>query len=224
MTIMRPQILLTAALGLILTGFSTLSALAEHAAGHSHAAGHGHAAGHADDPTKAENGISKMLATLGAADRKQAIAQRFCPIMEYSRLGADGAPHKVMIGGTPVFVCCKGCIEGAVAGGKETLAKARKLTEASAVMAKMSAKERAAAEAQKYCAVANKNFLGSMGAPIKLELDGKPIYLCCKGCVAKAKADPAGTLAKVEALKKAGAHEDHEGSGHKDHGHGEHKH
>jgi len=96
------------------------------------------------------------------------------------------------------------------------LAIVNKLTKASGVLAKLPAQERAAAEAQKYCAIANKNFLGSMGAPIRLEVSGEPVYLCCKGCVAKAKADPAGTLAVVEALKKAGTHDDHE--------HGDHKH
>ncbi len=50
-----------------------------------------------------------------------------------------------------------------------------------------------------------------MGAPIKLELDGKPVFLCCKGCVAKAEANPAATLAKVEELRHAGmAGDDHE--------------
>jgi len=198
MTIARPQILFTLALGLIVGGFGTATALAK---GESEHSGH--------DAMKAEKEISKVLATLSAADRKQAVAQRFCPIMEYSRLGADGAPHKVMIGGTPILVCCEGCIEDAEAGGKKTLAMVKKLMKASATLAKLPAKERAAAEAQKYCAIANKNFLGSMGAPIRLELDGEPVYLCCKGCVAKANADPAGTLAKVDALKKAGSHEGH---------------
>jgi len=212
MTIARPQILLALALGLIFSGLGISSAAAH---------------GDDGDAAKTEKEISKMLATLSTADHKQAVAQRFCPIMEYSRLGADGAPQKVMVDGKPVFVCCEGCVEDAVAGGKATLTKVTKLTKASASLAKLSAKDRAAAEAQKYCAIANKNFLGSMGAPIKLELEGKSVYVCCKGCVAKAKADPAGTLAKAEALKKAGApHGEHAhgGSDHKDGGHSDHKH
>jgi len=203
MTIARPQFLLTLALGLVFSSFSSVSAIADDKS----------AAGHDHDAMKAEKEISKSLATLSEADRKQAVAQRFCPIMEYSRLGSDGTPHKVMVDGTPVFVCCEGCIEHAEAGGEETLTMVRKLAKASATLAKLPAKERAAAESQKYCAVANKNFLGSMGAPIRLELDGKPVYLCCKGCVGKAKADPAGTLATVDALKKAGTHEGHDEHG-----------
>ncbi len=209
MTIARPQILFPLALGLIFSSFGTATTLADDKQGHSHAAGHDHNA------MAAEKQISKSLAALSATDRKQAVAQRFCPIMPHSRLGAMDTPYKVMIEGTPVYVCCEGCIEDAEAGGKKTLAKAAKLTKASAMMSKMSAKDRAAAEAQKYCAIANKNFLGSMRAPIKIELDGKPVFLCCKGCIAKAKANPAATLASAEALKKAGTDEGHEQGGHK---------
>ena len=67
-----------------------------------------------------------------------------------------------------------------------------------------------AAEAQKYCAINTKGFLGSMGAPIKLMLAGKPVFLCCDGCTAKAQANPAATLAKVEELQHAGVHEEHD--------------
>lgn len=198
MTIARSQVLFTLTLGLIFGGSIAATSLAKGDSEHSH-----------HDAAQAEKEISKTLATLSAADRKQAIAQRFCPIMEYSRLGADGAPHKVMIGGTPIFVCCKGCIKDAEAGGKKTLAMVKKQMKASATLAKLPAKEQAAAEAQKYCAIMSKNFLGSMGAPIRLEVDGKPVYLCCKGCLKKANADPAAALAKAEALRKAGSHEGH---------------
>ena len=175
---------------------------------------------HEHDATKAEKKISEALAPLSPADRKLAEAQRFCPMMEYSRLGAMGTPVKLVIDGKPVFVCCKGCVDDAKEHGAATLKMAQKLAEASAVLAKLPAKERAAAEAQKYCAIQSKNLLGSMGTPIKLDLKGKPVYLCCKGCTAKAQADPAATLAKVEELKKAGDGHDHQ---HAD-GHGDHKH
>jgi len=219
MTIARPQTWFAVALGLFICGFNTASANAEDKPAHAHAVGHDH------DAMKLEQKIGETLATLATADAKQAVAQRFCPVMEYSRLGADGAPHKVMIGGTPVFVCCEECIKDAQAGGKKTLVKAEMLTKVSASMKKMPIKERTAAEAQKYCAIANKNLLGLMGTPVMLELEGKPVFLCCKGCVAKANANPAATLAKVEDLKKAGEREGHEHGGHDDKGHdpGEHK-
>ena len=169
---------------------------------------------------KVEKQIADALQKLSSADRKLAEAQRFCPMMPYSRLGADGTPLKVMVAGKPVFVCCKGCIEGATKGGKDTLAKADKLTKASAVLAKLPAKDREAAEAQKFCAIAEGSFLGAMGAPIKLDLDGQLAFVCCKGCTAKAQANPAATLAQVEKLKKAGEHGGHHG----DHKHGDHQH
>jgi len=171
--------------------------------------------GHDHEAMKAEKKISDTLATLSSADRKVAEAQRFCPMMTHSRLGGDGTPIKLEIEGQPVFVCCKACVDDAKKGGMETLKTAQMLTKASAVLAKLPASERAAAEAQKYCAIQNKGFLGSMGAPVKLELNGKPVYLCCKGCTAKAQADPAATLATVEKLKKAGTGHGHDHGDHK---------
>ncbi len=116
-------------------------------------------------------------------------------------------------------MCCESCVEEAVKGGKDTLIRAKSLTEASAVLAKLSKEDRAAAEAQKYCAIQTKSLLGSMGAPIKLDLNGTTVFLCCKGCSRKANANPKATLAKVEELKKAG--EQHE---HGEHHHGDHQH
>ena len=55
-----------------------------------------------------------------------------------------------------------------------------------------------------------------MGTPIKLTLDGKPVYLCCNGCTKKAQDNAAATLVKVEELKKAGLKDGH-GHDHADH-------
>ncbi len=167
---------------------------------------------HGQDPNamKAEQKITDSLGKLSAEDRKFATAQRFCPVMEYGRLGAMGTPIKLMLEGKAVFVCCKGCVSNANADAKGTLAKAQKLTAASAELVKLSPEDRTAAESQKYCAIAAGSFLGGMGAPIKLELDGKLVFLCCKGCVAKARADPVATVAKVEKLRQAGTEKDHD--------------
>jgi hypothetical protein len=64
----------------------------------------------------------------------------------------------------------------------------------------LSDEDRALAEAQGYCAVAGQP-LGAMGMPVKLTLNDQPVFLCCKGCEADAKADPEKTLAKVAELK-----------------------
>ncbi len=39
--------------------------------------------------------------------------------------------------------------------------------------------------------------LGSMGDPVVLEHDGQEVRLCCQGCVATFKGDPAKFLAKL---------------------------
>ena len=191
------------ALTVFASGFSTMSVSADD--GHKHAAGHDHEA-----MQKAEKKISEAMSKLTPEDQKLAATQRFCPIMTYDRLGAMGTPLKVMIEGKPVFLCCKACTEDAVAGGSATVKTVTKLRDATATLAKLPMEERMAVEAQKYCAINTKGFLGSMGAPIKLEVDGKPVYLCCDGCTKKAQANPAAVLAKVEELKKAGTLEGHD--------------
>ncbi len=207
------------ALTVFASGFSTMSVSADD--GHEHAAGHDHADHDHAAMQKAEKKITESLASLSPEDQKLAVAQRFCPIMIHDRLGAMGTPLKVMVEGKPVFLCCKGCIDDAVAGGAATVKTVSKLRDSTEALAKLPMEEREAVEAQKYCAVANTSLLGAMGAPIKLEIDGKPVYLCCGGCTKKAQANPAATLAKAEELKKAGMHEGHD---HAAHEHGDHKH
>ncbi len=56
--------------------------------------------------------------------------------------------------------------------------------------------DRQPARAQAICPV-TETPLGSMGVPVKIMLRGKPVYLCCKGCIGEAKRDPEGTLKKL---------------------------
>jgi membrane fusion protein, copper/silver efflux system len=49
--------------------------------------------------------------------------------------------------------------------------------------------DRKAALAQRTCPVTGSP-LGSMGVPVKIVLRGQTVFLCCPGCVAKAKRDP----------------------------------
>ncbi|MBC8875214.1 MAG: efflux RND transporter periplasmic adaptor subunit [Planctomycetes bacterium] len=50
-----------------------------------------------------------------------------------------------------------------------------------AALSKLSDEDRALAEKQKICPV-TKQPLGSMGTPVKVDVDGRPIFICCKGC------------------------------------------
>ncbi len=68
-------------------------------------------------------------------------------------------------------------------------------------MAKLSPEDRQEAEAQKFCAVMNTNLLGSMGAPLKLDVKGQPVFVCCAGCKSKAMKNADETLATVARLK-----------------------
>ena len=56
-------------------------------------------------------------------------------------------------------------------------------------------------ESQKYCAIMTDKLLGSMGTPLKVEVNGEPVFLCCKGCKAKALRDADATLATVAKLR-----------------------
>jgi hypothetical protein len=69
-------------------------------------------------------------------------------------------------------------------------------SEITAALAKLSADDRALAEAQKICPV-SKELLGSMGAPIKVTVEGKDVFVCCEGCVEELKSDPAKFLAEI---------------------------
>jgi Cu(I)/Ag(I) efflux system membrane fusion protein len=68
-------------------------------------------------------------------------------------------------------------------------------------LGRLSAADRAAAEAQGTCPVLEGSRLGSMGPPVKLSLAGRTVFLCCQGCEKKALADPARTAARADELR-----------------------
>jgi hypothetical protein len=70
-------------------------------------------------------------------------------------------------------------------------------------LAKLDPADRKLAEEQKFCAVETENRLGSMNAPIKVEINGEPVFLCCKSCKTTAddKTKQAEVLAKAKELR-----------------------
>ena len=68
-------------------------------------------------------------------------------------------------------------------------------------LAGLNTEDRSLVDSQKYCAVVTDSLLGSMGTPLKVEVNGQPVFLCCKGCKAKALRDPEATLATVAKLR-----------------------
>lgn len=74
-----------------------------------------------------------------------------------------------------------------------------------AAMAELSPEDRMEAESQKFCAVMTTSRLGSMGAPLKLDVQGQPVFVCCAGCKTKATKNADETLATVAKLKAENA-------------------
>jgi hypothetical protein len=69
-----------------------------------------------------------------------------------------------------------------------------------AAMAKLSPADQQLAQKQVFCAIDQDSRLGSMGPIHKIMLKNQPVFLCCKGCEAEAKAHPEETLVKVQNL------------------------
>lgn len=71
--------------------------------------------------------IAAERGKLAPADRRLADQQDYCPIQKDNRLGMMGKPHKILLAGEPVFLCCKGCEAEARKAPAQTLAKVREL-------------------------------------------------------------------------------------------------
>jgi hypothetical protein len=89
-------------------------------------------------------------------------------------------------------------------GGAGTPTTAHLATSSDAVAgerAKLTPDDLALVDAQEWCAVSTEERLGSMGPPLKLDIQGQSVFVCCKGCKRKAEADPEKTLKVVADLK-----------------------
>jgi hypothetical protein len=79
--------------------------------------------------------------------------------------------------------------------------KTEEVDEVAAERAKLSDADRKLVEAQEWCAISHEERLGSMGAPIKIDIKGESVFICCKGCKKRAEANPEKTLKEVAELK-----------------------
>src|SRR5262245_17017010 len=75
----------------------------------------------------AADDVQAERAKLSAEDRALVEAQEWCVVQNDERLGAMGAPVKLMVKDQPVFVCCKSCQKKALADPDATLAKLAEL-------------------------------------------------------------------------------------------------
>jgi Cu(I)/Ag(I) efflux system membrane fusion protein len=64
-------------------------------------------------------------------------------------------------------------------------------------LAKLSPEDAAAAEKQHFCPVSDE-MLGTMGPPLKVEVNGMSVWICCEGCREDLLADPDKYLAKLK--------------------------
>ncbi|APW62194.1 heavy metal-binding domain-containing protein [Paludisphaera borealis] len=82
------------------------------------------------------------------------------------------------------------------AGPGATARTATTITAAESPFEQLAPADRAIAETQKICPVTKKP-LGSMGVPARVDVAGKVVFVCCEGCEAPLKKNPAKYLAKA---------------------------
>ncbi len=76
-------------------------------------------------------------------------------------------------------------------------------------LGKLPPADREAARQQALCPVTDKP-LGSMGVPIKLDVEGRPVFVCCAGCTAVIQKDPQAILKKLALPKPSAPHGGHQ--------------
>ena len=121
--------------------------------------------------------------------------QKTCPVTG-AELGSMGDPIAVEVDGRKVWTCCDACPPKLKANPAKYLAKL--------APAAPSAVKPVTAEEQKTCPVTGAK-LGSMGAPIAVEVAGRKVWICCEACAPKLKASPAKYLAKLAPPAPEGA-------------------
>jgi hypothetical protein len=71
-------------------------------------------------------------------------------------------------------------------------------SEITAAMAELDEADRTTALAQKICPVSDEP-LGAMGTPIKVNVEGRTVFICCEHCRDSLLKEPAKFLAKLDA-------------------------
>ncbi|MFQ5733589.1 MAG: hypothetical protein ACE5KM_16750 [Planctomycetaceae bacterium] len=132
------------------------------------------------------------------ADAAAIARQKMCPVMD-EKLGSMGKPWKVRVNGQDVYVCCKGCIKFLQKNPKKYLAKIPPPLPVKATKA-----DAAAIARQKMCPVMDEK-LNAMGGPWKVFVKGRPIFVCCKGCIKKVQQNPDLYIAKTKRLSSQGS-------------------
>ncbi|MBY0588826.1 efflux RND transporter periplasmic adaptor subunit [bacterium] len=167
-----------------------------------------------DDPQAV---INAAFASLDPVDQTIARDQRYCPVLKGSELGSMGPPIRVSMEGEIFFVCCKACLPKTKESPDEVLTKLRYLREPGRLpepttsqgaieadieeaLNSLSADDQVLARRQRFCVVRDKGLLGSMGSPVKIDVEGQSMFLCCDYCRKAALKDPTATLKRWKSL------------------------
>lgn len=143
--------------------------------------------------------VKVTVAPLAPADGALIMQQETCPVME-TGLREQGNPVKLLVGDEPLFVCCVSCIDEVKKHPQETLKKAAALIAANRPPAVAPAvapaevfwaveTDDAAMRNQSVCPVTDQP-LGAHGRPLKVVVDGRPVFVCCEGCIDEVQINP----------------------------------
>ena len=138
--------------------------------------------------------IKEAFSKLNAEDRELAEGQVICPVMEV-KLGSAGmgTPIRVELPDRDVLICCEGCRKKLVAEPEKYYVildayhsdtpSAEELAEIEESFAPLSPEDRKLSEKQVICPVTEVR-LGTMGmgTPIRVDVMGTPVMICCEGC------------------------------------------
>lgn len=158
--------------------------------------------------------IEAAFASLSPADRQLAEAQVICPVTEV-KLGTlgMGAPIRVNLPHRDVMICCEGCRHGLLDNPEKYLDILDKyhtvqptdeeLAEIEKSFEPLSTEDRKLAEEQVICPVTEVR-LGTMdmGTPIRVDVDGTPVMICCEGCRKSLVEDPEKYLEVLREFKE----------------------
>ncbi len=156
--------------------------------------------------------IQQAISQLSLPDQKLAAAQISCPVTGFA-IGSMGKPIKVSLENRDLFICCEGCREQLLADPEKYFAildapapddlSPEEADQIAAALSQLSAADQELAKKQIYCPVAEQR-LGSMGTPLKVDVNGQAVFICCDGCREMLLKDPESYFAKIEELKSQG--------------------
>ncbi len=147
--------------------------------------------------------LTSALAELTDAQRHAVVQQNICPVTELA-LGSMGTPLAIDVAGQKIWICCQGC-EGRLRDDPQKyLAVLERVAAAeqqpspamAQALSQLSDEDRQLAEVQRVCPIAGVP-LGSMGTPVKVDVEGTSVFICCEGCRANLLKNPQKYLEKL---------------------------